>query len=1242
MEATHPAQAPGWDNYVNKLALFSRIRSTAAEFFSYMYSRVAVETFCPWAVLILAAACFLIADTESLPGADAIPSAIILQSAGKVEVARAGAAVWDQVYTNQMLYPGDQLRTADGARAVLRMADQTLMRVGELSQIQMPPDPAKRSSFGFIKGILYFFHRDKPGDYEIRTRTVSAIVRGTEFSVEVIEADGTTTISMFDGAVEMSNEHGLLLLKDGQQGVAASGKAPVLTPLLTVAEPGLIQWCLYYPGVLHLPDLGLTAEETTAIGPSVAAYLAGDLVGAYTNYPAGYNPPTAAGQLYRTAIQLAVGKVNEAQRGLHALSKASEPSESGRLARLALAIDQTIEITIPRGSNAPGSSGQVLSQSSSPRSQEHLATEWLVESLRRQKRLQLEGALGAARHAVETVPEFAFGWARVAEIEFGFGRIGVALSALDRSLQLAPRNAQAYALRGFLFAAQNRLSRAIESFDQAIALDGNLDNAWLGRGLCYIRLGRSQIGRRDLQTAATLNPQRAILRSYLGKAHSEEGDDEKALHEMLRAMSLDPNDPTAWLYSALLKQQQNQVNDAIRDLEQAQQLNETGRRGIVRSRLLLDQDRAVGGANLASVYLDAGMVDVSAREAATAVNHDYTSFRSHLFLANSYNALRDPYQVNLRYETPWLSEYLLSTLLAPVGAGVLSPYVTQQEYSKLFEQDRVGLASGTEYRSNGDWLQAGSQYGTLGNSSYAIDATYRSLNGYRPNQDAEQLTLSAQFKQQITPSDSFFVQGIYYDADAGDVAQYYRRQQIHRDLRVDESQKPIVLSGYHHEWSERSHTLFLGGYFQDTLKVTDPDQSLLLFLKSAGDVIAIAHPALPVTPLDYRNDLEGFTTELQQIFRAERHTLIGGARFQGGTFDTRSRMGSGFIGGFANSSVTSSIPLITPAISPAIDEDFYRASLYAYDHWQILDQVLLSGGVSYDRLEYPRNFRNSPVAAGTDDQQRVSPKGGLTLTPVDGTVVRAAYTRSLAGVAFDQSFRLEPAQVAGFNQAYRSIIPESLVGSLAGARFETFGVALDQKLEGGTYLGFAAERLLSKAERDVGALDFTVDFSQVNPFVFTPSTTRQRLDYEENSLTFVINQLVGQRWAFGARYRLSKAELRSDLVSIPDSVTREARSEMEATLQHVDLYARFNHESGFFGQFDTLWNAQSNRDSNPGPGDDFWQFNVTGGWTFFRRRLEVRTGVLNLTDRNYRLNPLNLTAEYPRERTWFAGLKFYF
>src|SRR5204863_3059512 len=116
----------------------------------------------------------------------------------------------------------------------------------------------------------------------------------------------------------------------------------------------------------------------------------------------------------------------------------------------------------------------------------------------------------------------------------------------------------------------------------------------------------------------------------------------------------------------------------------------------------------------------------SFQEAAKSANADYANFASHLFLANSYNELRDPKQINLRYETPWLSEFLMANLLAPPEAGALSQTVSQQEYSRLFERNRVGVVSSTEYRSNGDWEQGGALYGIFNNTAIAFDGFYRS------------------------------------------------------------------------------------------------------------------------------------------------------------------------------------------------------------------------------------------------------------------------------------------------------------------------------------------------------------------------------------------------------------------------------------------------------------------------------------------------------------------------------------
>src|SRR5205809_1064350 len=129
---------------------------------------------------------------------------------------------------------------------------------------------------------------------------------------------------------------------------------------------------------------------------------------------------------------------------------------------------------------------------------------WLAESYRLQSETDLGGALKAARRAVELSPEFGFGWARMAELEFSFGRTGATQDALAHALRLSPRNAQAIALHGFVLAAKNRIDDALATFNEAIAADGSLGNAWLGRGLCRIRRRQNEQGRYDLLVAASL------------------------------------------------------------------------------------------------------------------------------------------------------------------------------------------------------------------------------------------------------------------------------------------------------------------------------------------------------------------------------------------------------------------------------------------------------------------------------------------------------------------------------------------------------------------------------------------------------------------------------------------------------------------------------------------------------------------------------------------------------------------
>lgn len=1136
---------------------------------------------------------------------------VVLALQGEVHLVRGNDPSKYPARTNDVLSSGDRLSTGPKSQAKLLWYDRSVLQVDQLSLVEIPPASPQRRPIGFrlLQGLIYFFHRDAPDAVEFNTPRISAVVKGTEFSLRV-GADGTTTVSVFEGEVEMKDPAGAARkVGRNEQGIAREGRPLEVRPMVEAAND-LLQWFLYYPGVLDPAEIPFTDAQRTELVDSLQAYAEGDLATALARFPSANPAPSPEHELYHSALLLSIGQVEDADQRLTRLT--TNPSSEARLTVLAQALRILVQVVKGKSPAAPDSPAP------------QLATEYLVRSYQKQAVGQLDEALVAARRATEVSPRFGYSWARVAELEFGHGRIPESERALARALSFSPKQAEALSLRGFLFGAKNRLVPAIAAFTEAISRDPRLGNAWLGRGLCRIRLGQRSAGLADLLTAASTEPQRASLRSYLGKAYAEAGVTGRAYHELELARQLDPRDPTAFLYRAVLQQQQNRVNDAIKDLEHSEALN--ANRQIYRSKILLDQDRAVAGANLATVYADAGMQPFSLQQAARAVSADYANFSSHLFLANSYNELRDPRQIDLRYETPWQSEYLVSQLLAPVGGGTLSPYVTHQEYSRFFERDRLGFSSRSDYLSDGNWFQAATLHGQYRDTSFALDSTYRQERGDRPDAKLRQRGLDLKVKAQVTPQDLVFVQSTYSDANLGDVSAVYDPSQALRGLRVKETQEPILLAGFHHTWSPGHHTLLLAGRLDDSVTVTNPSQGTLWIVRDSGGRVNDAGN-VSLTQ-DYRSDLEIYLAELQQIGTVGSWTWLGGARFQTGEFGSRN----------ASSVIPFNFPPITSSsfrgLTQTGENDFERFSAYAYGSRELLDRLSLTAGLSYDRLIYPENHRFAPLSAGQGGTDQVSPKAGLVWQPAETTTLRAAFTRSLSGASLDQSYQLEPAQLAGFQQLFRSVIPESVAAANAAARFETFGLAWDQSLGRATYLIVSGEVLNSQVSRSLGVLDLT------GAPPWRPGQLGQDLDYQERLLSVAVNQLLGEVWSVGLRYQVTESDLDQ---AVPDALSHSLDVQTQATLHQLRGFAIFTHPSGWFSQVDSVLSAQSNGGADARlEGDTFWQFNVLTGYRFWRRKVEARVGILNLTDQDYRLNPLNLTARLPRDRTFVASFRINF
>jgi tetratricopeptide (TPR) repeat protein len=1097
--------------------------------------------------------------------------------------------------TGMVLVAGTTLNTEAGASAEIQWADGTKTIVQESSRLEIAPPKKPAGSWiaRLARGALLLIGGASGQEPEFETPQAFGGTRGTEY--QLIVETNRTVIRVREGEAFIVSSGGMTNLTGGWAAIVEEGQRPEVFALVGA---NTVEWWLNYPAVLSVDDLEITEPDAQRATEALTAWRNGDLRAAVEKMPARQQNESAGLGLFRAAVLLVSGDRSKAETLLEQLPESSPKTGIRNLiAAVALSPDPPVRPN-------PG------------------ATEWLGRSYLRQSRRDLEGALLAAKQAVMLSPTFGFGWARVAELEFSFGNARASAQALDRALALSPRNAYAHVLRGFVFIAENRFDAALLEFDRALALDPRSADARLGKGLIAFRSGDTERGLREIESAAKLHPSRSLFRGYLGKARAVV-DGKGALEDFQAAQRLDPNDPTPWLYSALELYAQNRPNEAIASLERSIQLNNN--RAVYRSHLLLDEDQAVRSASLARIYQRAGMPEVALREAARAVAFDYTSPSAHLFLADSFNALRDPTRFNLRYETAWFNEVLLANALSPVDAGILSPSLAHQEYARLFSADGLRLTTLSELRSDEQFRQLATHSGIFARSAYALDLDYQHNRGVRPNNDLDRTELYTQFKQQLTATDTAMILLKFQDYKSGDNFQYVDPALASPVFRYEEDENPIAYGVWRHDWVPGVKTLAAFGRLEMQQHFTAESSAPRLFYLDQSPTRQIADADNQPFHLAYENDLELWTGELQQIAQTDNHTLIAGFRMQEG----RLRAADLLIGDPTESEIYGDLTGAGILQAGDFATTFRRLSLYAYETWRPIESLAVTAGLTWDHMDLPSNFRNPPLSDEIREESRLSPKAALVWTPSHALTVRGMYSRSLGGLTFDESYRLEPVQLAGFSQAYRTIIPESLVGSVSGHRLELGGAAVDLKLPSRTYFGLQATVSESQVDQRIGA--FTIDATVIPPAGATTNISEE-LRYRELAFAAGVHQLVGDCLALGLTYGFSHVELETT-TSAPGFDTAE-----DADLHSLRFTATFNFPHGWFVNVaaNALWQ------SDPGSlsaDEYFLPLDLEMGWRFPRQHGELSFGAMNLLNDDYRLAPLSALPEFPRERAVFARLR---
>ncbi|MEZ0227715.1 MAG: tetratricopeptide repeat protein, partial [Planctomycetota bacterium] len=117
-----------------------------------------------------------------------------------------------------------------------------------------------------------------------------------------------------------------------------------------------------------------------------------------------------------------------------------------------------------------------------------------------------------------------------------------ALADANRAIELDPKNALAWALRGCCRSNRGDQPSAIADFDQAIALDPKADQAWVNRGIARAKAGEARGALADFDRAIELRRTAFALRHRAGVKKLLE-DFEGELADLDAGVALDPKDP---------------------------------------------------------------------------------------------------------------------------------------------------------------------------------------------------------------------------------------------------------------------------------------------------------------------------------------------------------------------------------------------------------------------------------------------------------------------------------------------------------------------------------------------------------------------------------------------------------------------------------------------------------------------------------------------------------------------------
>lgn len=570
------------------------------------------------------------AQCEGAMLASEAAAAQIVALAGQGQTRAPGVQAWSSAALAQQLGAGADLRTLAFSSAALLLADRTQIRMSANAQIRLCESQPARTLLELVAGRLWGRTKKAPATLQLQTPAALAVVRGTDWDVEV-DAAGRTTLTVLSGLVELSNAQGSVQLGPAEQGFVEPGRAPIKRLLVSPRER--VQWVVAYPG-------GTTrwAEfQRTDIDAPLAAVRADLLAGHWSRAQMQLQAMSDQGdgsvvvELVLADLEVFDGQLDAAQARLQrAWQRTQDPRTAARRAELLMALDRNAETRTWINTTrvlAPASVELMVADADLHR------LEGRGDAALALYEQAVNQAQGDSRQTVgsdsQIAPLAAALWSLGRALQER-GSLHAARVALARAVQLAPHNPSYRAEQATADTEALRLGDAQTGFEAALALAGDDYFSLAGAGLLALQQGDAKVARLQLLKALVIEPRYARAQVWLAVAEYRLGENAAALDSLARARLADPNDPLPWQIESILRNDTGEPEAAIA----------AAREALLRLPYLKSLNPLVsdsqGSANLGKALGDFGLEHWARAYAQQSYYPLWAG--SHFFMANRYES----------------------------------------------------------------------------------------------------------------------------------------------------------------------------------------------------------------------------------------------------------------------------------------------------------------------------------------------------------------------------------------------------------------------------------------------------------------------------------------------------------------------------------------------------------------------------------------------------------------------------